>query len=128
MGAGAATTAAVKSGILSFSGKKSAAKKVAKEIIKTDNVAGKPEWFDALVTRVINEGDEVTKKFATKERQIVHKKKITEDDTVTVTQDLDEGSITVDYDSPSNTFEDTVTLIWQSTGWIAIARQNAIFS
>ena len=38
------------------------------------------------------------------------KKKITEDDTVTVTQDLDEGSITVDYDSPSNTFEDTVTL------------------
>jgi hypothetical protein len=110
LGAGAATTAAVKSGILSFGGRKSAAKKVAKQIIKTDNVAGKPEWFDALVTRVINEGDEVTKKFATKERQTVHKKKITEDDTVTVTQDLDEGSITVDYDSPKNTFEDTVTL------------------
>ena len=27
-----------------------------------------------------------------------------------------------------NDVEDTVTLIWQSTGWIAIARQNAIFS
>ena len=108
LGAGAATTAAVKSGILSFGGR--GGKRIAKEIIKTENVAGKPEWFDALVTRVINEGDDVTKNFATKERQIVHKKKITEDDTVTVTQDLDEGSITVDYDSPSNTFEDTVTM------------------
>ena len=27
-----------------------------------------------------------------------------------------------------NDVEDTVTLIWQTTGWIAIARQNAIFS
>ena len=110
LGAGAATTAAVKSGILSFSGKKSAAKKLAREVIKTDDVAGKPEWFDALVTRVIKEGDDVTKGYKTKERQIVHQKKLKEDETVTVTQDLDEGSITVDYESPSNTFEDTVTL------------------
>ena len=110
LGAGAATTAAVKSGILSFSGKKSAAKKLAREVIKTDDVAGKPEWFDALVTKVIKEGDDVTKGYKTKERQIVHQKKLNEDETVTVTQDLDEGSITVDFDSPSNTFEDTVTL------------------
>ena len=110
LGAGAATTAAVKSGILSFGGKKSAAKKVAKEIIKTDNVAGKPEWFDALVTRVINEGDDVTKNFATKEREIIHKKKITEDDTVTVTQDLDEGIVRVEYDSPENMYGDPVSL------------------
>ena len=27
-----------------------------------------------------------------------------------------------------NDVEDTVVLIWQSTGWVAIARQNAIFS
>ena len=108
LGAGAATTAAVKSGILGFGAKKSAAKKVAKEIIKTENVAGKPEWFDALVTRVIKEGDDVTKNFATKERQIVHKKKITEDDTVTVTQDLDEGVVRVEYDSPENMYGDTV--------------------
>ena len=66
LGAGAATTAAVKSGILSFSGKKSAAKKLAREVIKTDDVAGKPEWFDALVTRVIKEGDDVTKGYKTK--------------------------------------------------------------
>ena len=110
LGAGAATTAAVKSGILSFSGKKSAAKKLAREVIKTDDLAGKQEWFDALVTKVIKEGDDVTKGYKTKERQIVHQKKLNEDETVTVTQDLDEGSITVDFDSPSNTFEDTVTL------------------
>jgi hypothetical protein len=110
LGAGAATTAAVKSGLISLGGKKSVAKQITKEIVKTDNVAGKPEWFDALVTRVIKEGDDVSKNFATKERQIIHKKKITKDDTVTVTQDLDEGSITVDYDSPSNTFEETVTM------------------
>jgi len=29
-------------------------------IIKTDDVAGKPEWFDALVNKVIKEGDDVT--------------------------------------------------------------------
>ncbi len=48
-------------------------------IIKTDNVAGKPEWFDQLVNKVILEGDDVTKRFATKEREIVHAKQIDED-------------------------------------------------
>ena len=37
-------------------------KKVAQvPIIKTDDVAGKPEWFDQLVNKVIIEGDDVTK-------------------------------------------------------------------
>ena len=40
---------------------------------------GKPEWFDQLVNKVILEGDEVTKRFATKEREIVHIKKLDED-------------------------------------------------
>ena len=79
-------------------------------IIKTDNVPGKPEWFDQLVNKVIIEGDDVTKRFATKEREIVHMKKIDDNNTVTVTQDLDEGAIRVEYDSPANTFEDTVQL------------------
>ena len=56
--------------------KKSAAKKLAREVIKTDDVAGKPEWFDALVTKVIKEGDDVTKGYKTKERQIVHQKNL----------------------------------------------------
>ena len=40
-------------------------------MIKTDDVAGKPEWFDALVNKVIVEGDDVTKRFATGERQSI---------------------------------------------------------
>ena len=81
-------------------------------IIKTDNVAGKPEWFDQLVNKVILEGDDVTKRFATKDREIVHMKKIDdEDNTVTVTQDLDEGAVRVEYESPEKMFmEITVQL------------------
>ena len=70
-------------------------------IIKTDDVAGKPEWFDQLVNKVILEGDDVTKRFATKDREIVHMKKIDDDNTVMVYQDLDEGAVRVDYDAPS---------------------------
>jgi hypothetical protein len=79
-------------------------------IIKTADVAGKPEWFDQLVNKVILEGDDVTKKFATGERQVVHVKKLDEDTTVSVTQDMDNGVVRVEYDSPANTFEDTVSM------------------
>jgi len=79
-------------------------------IIKTDNVPGKPEWFDQLVNKVILEGDEVTKRFATKDREIVHMKKLDEDTNVTVYQDLDEGAVRVEYQSLDNMYEDPVQL------------------
>ena len=79
-------------------------------IIKTDDVPGKPEWFDQLVNKVILEGDDVTKRFATKERQIVHAKQIDEDNYVTVTQDLDEGAVVVEYESPTTMFGEKVDL------------------
>ena len=79
-------------------------------IIKTDNVAGKPEWFDQLVNKVILEGDDVSKRFATKDREIVHMKKLDEDTTVRVTQDLDEGAVKVDYENPENVYGDPVQL------------------
>jgi hypothetical protein len=79
-------------------------------IIKTADVAGKPEWFDQLVNKVILEGDDFTKKLATGERQVVHVKKLDEDTTVSVTQDMDNGVVRVEYDSPANTFEDTVSM------------------
>ena len=69
-------------------------------IIKTGDVPGKPEWFDQLVNKVILEGDDVTKRFATQERQVVHMKKIDDETTVMVTQDLNDGSIMVDVDDP----------------------------
>ena len=94
-------------------------------IIKTDNVPGKPEWFDQLVNKVIIEGDDVTKRFATKDREIVHMKVLDEgtrskefppgtpgsDDTsIIVTQDLDEGAIRVEYRSKENMYGDPVQL------------------
>ena len=79
-------------------------------IIKTADIEGKPEWFDALVNKVILEGDDVTAKFATGERQIVHSKDLGDGTTVRVTQDTDAGAVRVEYDSPDNTFEDTVQM------------------
>ena len=97
MGAAGAGIAALKTGLLGLGGKQ-ATKEVAKEIITTPATAGKPAWFDALVTRVVNEGEDVTKKFATKDREIVHATKVDDDATVTVYRDLDDGTVRVDID------------------------------
>ena len=94
-------------------------------IIKTDNVAGKPEWFDQLVNKVILEGDDVSKRFATKDREIVHMKVLDEgtggkefppgtpgsdDISIMVTQDLDAGAVRVEYRNPENMYGDPVQL------------------
>jgi hypothetical protein len=79
-------------------------------IIKTDNVPGKPEWFDQLVNKVIIEGDDVTKKFATGERQSIHQKTLDDGSVVRVTEDVDDGAVRVEYESEANTFADTVQL------------------
>ena len=96
---------AVKSGILGIG--KGATKQVAKEIVTTPAAAGKPAWFDALVTRVINEGEDVTKKFAIKDRQVVHATKVDDDAMVTVYRDLDDGTVRVDIDdATTNVLDD----------------------
>jgi len=79
-------------------------------IIKTDDVAGKPEWFDQLVNKVIIEGDDVTKKFATGERQSIHQKTLDDGSVVRVTEDVDDGAVRVEYESDKNVFEDPVQL------------------
>ena len=90
------TGAAAKSGLVSLLGK-GGKKQIAKEVITTPNVAGKPAWFDPLVTRIINEGEDVTKQFAYKERMRVHTKPISETEEVTIYRDLDDGSVRVNY-------------------------------
>ena len=110
LGAGAATTAAIKSGIIGL-GKKG---KVAKEIVKTKPVAGKPEWFDSLVNKVITEGEDVTKQMATLDRQSVHRYKIDADETVDVTQDLTTGDVKVSYNSPNNMAGESVELNYKA--------------
>ena len=87
-------------------------------IIKTAPVEGKPEWFDALVNKVILEGDDVTKKFATKEREIVHTTKIDDQvggPEVRVTQDLDDGVVRVEYESVENMYGDPVSMQYKKS-------------
>ena len=79
-------------------------------IIKTDNIAGKPEWFDQLVNKVILEGDDVTKRFATVDREVVHMKKLDDDNQVLVYQDVDAGTVRVEYNSADNMFGEQVDL------------------
>ena len=79
-------------------------------MIKTDDVAGKPEWFDALVNKVIMEGDDVTKRFATAERQSIHQKTLDDGSVVRVTEDIDDGAVRVEYESDKNVFGDDVQL------------------
>ena len=106
MGGVGAGIGALKTGLLKLAGK-GAASQAAKEIIKTPSAAGKPEWFDALVTKVINQGEDVTKRFATKDREVVHLAKIDDDATVTVYRDLDTGTVRVDVsDATKNVADD----------------------
>ncbi len=100
MGGVTAAGAAAKSGILKLLGKEptKAASKIAE--VSTPNIAGKPSWFDALANRVIEEGENVTKNFATKEREIVHLKRLDDETTVYVYRDLDTGTVRVDIDDP----------------------------
>ena len=100
--------AAIKSGLMSIGGK-STPKKII-PTIKTENVAGKPEWFDQLVNKVIVEGDDVTKKFATGERQSIHQKTLDDGSVVRVTEDVDQGAVRVEYQSEKNVFGDDVQL------------------
>jgi len=70
-------------------------------------IKGMPDWYIPLVNKVIKEGDDVTKKFATKEREIVHTKKLGDPkdvyaDDITVTQDLDTGNVRVEYYAGDN--------------------------
>ena len=106
MGGVGAGIGALKTGLLKLAGK-GAASQAAKEIIKTPSAAGKPEWFDALVTKVINQGEDVTKQFATKDREVVHLAKIDDDATVIVYRDLDDGTVRVDVsDATKNVADD----------------------
>ena len=98
LGAGAAGIGAAKTGILKFLGK---GKKASKALeVTTPNAPGKPEWFDALVNKVIKEGNDVSKNFATKEREIVHVKALDDETTIYVHRDLDTGTVRVDIDDP----------------------------
>ena len=95
MGGAAAGIGALKAGALKMFGKETA--KNIPQVVTTPPVAGKPAWFDAVVNRVIAEGDDVTKQFAYKERMQVNTKQISPTEEVTVYRDLDDGSVRINY-------------------------------
>jgi len=74
---------------------------------------GMPAWFGSLVDKVIKEGIDVTKRFATKDREVVHVKQLGEAEGVRVTQDLETGAVRVDYDSPTNMGEQSVSFTYR---------------
>ena len=58
---------------------------------------GMPSWFIPLVNRITKEGTDVTKKLSTIEREIVHTKKISKGEEVTVYQDMNTGNVRIEY-------------------------------
>jgi|10_taG_2_1085330.scaffolds.fasta_scaffold22703_2 hypothetical protein len=97
LGAGAATAGVAKSGLFSLlkAGKPTA--QVLTSVPIKAGVDGMPAWFKPLVNKVIKEGDDVSKRFATVDREIVHTKKIDKFEEVTVYQDLNTGNVRVEY-------------------------------
>ena len=97
-GAGAAGIGAAKSGLfglLKGGGKKEVIKELTQ--VPINNIDGMPAWFKPLVNQVIKKGDDVTKKFGTVDREIVHKSTLPDSKTdVLVTQDLTTGNVSVD--------------------------------
>jgi len=133
MGGVGAGIGALKSGVLKMFGKEGA-EQVTKEIVKTPPVAGKPEWFDSLVNKVITQGDDVSKNFAVQDRQVVHRVLLDKDgkaidaktadkikqegnvydvEDITVTRNLDDGEIRVTYYSDKNMGAGDVELIYK---------------
>jgi len=108
IGALASSIAAAKSGFVKFAGKEA-----TKEVVTTAPISGKPEWFDAVVNKVIKEGADLTKQFATKEREIIHVQKLGEQEGARVVRDLETGAIRLDYDSPTNMGQDTISFTYK---------------
>jgi len=118
LGGTAAGIAAMKSGLVKLLSGPTTKKSIAKGIT-IPKTGGMPDWFEPLVNKVIKEGEEVTKKYATKDREIVYSKNLETDpklkdagnaDEVVVYQDLDDGAIKVEYHSADNLAEGPVEL------------------
>jgi len=106
------TLALIPAGIMAIKGGPNLLKKAA-ATKKAIAAKGMPEWFGTLVDKVIQTGTDVTKQFATKDREVVHVKQLGEAEGVRVTQDLETGAVRVDYDSPTNMGEQSVSFTYR---------------
>ena len=101
-------TATAGTGLIKLGGKAATKTAVKTGVDIATSTQGMPSWFPALVNKIVKEGDDVTAKLATQERQVVHTKKLPDGEEVTVYRDLDTGDIRVDYDSVDNMGEGAV--------------------
>ena len=70
-----------------------------------DKVKGMPEWFPGLVKKLWNEGEDVTKQVAYKERQVVKRGTLEGGDDVDMIYDLDTGDVSIDVTPKKGTYE-----------------------
>ena len=127
MGAGAAGIGAAKSGLfglLKGGGKKQIVENLTQ--VPIHSVEGMPAWFKPLVNRVIKEGKDITnlptnKGGALAEREIVHSAKLGENQGVRVSQNLDDQTIRVEYQSADNMggIDDVVYLEYKGSKAVA---------
>ena len=85
------------------------AKPAAKAVkaVEASNAAGMPAWFPKLVDRVMKEGKDVSKQYATTERVIVKEAELPNSKTkILVEQDLSTGNTTVDIGLGKHGWED----------------------
>ena len=93
IGAGTAGIGAAKSGIFSGIGK-TGAKEVAKEVAQQTTSSMPPAYFFKLAEKIKNSGDDVTKRFATKDREVVTNYQSKNGD-FEMYEDLDTGDVRI---------------------------------
>ena len=74
---------------------------------------GMPDWFSGLVSKVIETGTDITQQFAKQKGEQVFVKQLGEAEGVKVTKNLETGSVRVDYDSPTNMGEQSVSFTYR---------------
>ena len=70
-----------------------------------EKIKGMPEWFPQLVKKLFNEGEDVTKQVAFKERQIVKRGTLEGGDDVDMVYDLDTGDVSINVTPKKGTYQ-----------------------
>ena len=68
-------------------------------------IKGMPEWFPGLVKKLWNEGEDVTKKMAYKERMVVKRGTLEGGDDVDMIYDMDTGDVSIDVTPKKGKYE-----------------------
>ena len=70
-----------------------------------DKVKGMPEWFPGLVKKLWNEGEDVTKKVAYNDRQVVKRGTLESGDDVDLIYDVGSGDVSINVTPKKGTYE-----------------------